>query len=206
MLIGLHGKKQAGKDTVYGRIWQLLGPYSQTGARVDRVSFADKLYESAAAALGISVTQLQGWKSDPDARVVTGVYFQDLGIPQPFSNITVRDYLQRYGTEAHRDLFGPDFWTSQVDLTHEGRIVCVTDVRFPNEAQAVSDAGGAVVHVVGPPEIEEAGDGHASEEPLPGCLIDHYISNAVRDDGFRSLDSQVLEMVLNLLREERVRS
>lgn len=199
MLIGLHGKKQAGKDTVYERLARNRASW---GIPVERASFADLLYESAAAALGVDVETLRRIKSAPDAMVE--LYDTD-GVAM-LSRLTVREFLQNYGTQAHRNVFGTDFWVEQVDLAdHHRKIVCVTDVRFANEAQAVSDAGGAVVHVVGPPEIEEAGDGHASEEPLPGYLIDHYISNAVRDDGFRSLDSQVLEMVLNLLREERGR-
>lgn len=190
MLIGLHGKKQAGKDTVCERL-----AFKLDVAPVERVSFADKLYESAAAALGISVDFLRRWKSDPHASVDITTY----------GNVrkrqTFREFLQSYGTEAHRDLFGPDFWVDNVDLSHEGRIVVVTDVRFTNEAQAVIDAGGAVVHVVGPPEVEDVGDGHASEEKLPDRYLDFVLPNDVRWDGFANLDMRVVELFLRLRRE-----
>ena len=201
MLIGLHGKKQAGKDTVYERVVHLLGPGSKCGAKVERVSFADLLYKSAAFALGVEVDVLRQWKSHPTAFVELRVV-GDRSAEWIESTATVRQYLQRYGTEAHRELFGSNFWVDHVDLTdHEGKIVLVTDVRFSNEAQAVADAGGSIVHVVGPGHVEDAGDGHASEETLPGWLIDYVLPNTSRDDGFASLDEQVLKLTLALLRE-----
>lgn len=201
MLIGLHGKKQAGKDTVYERAVHLLGAGTKANATVERVSFADLLYESAAAALGVTVDVLRQWKSHPTAFVELRVV-GDRSAEWIESTATVREYLQRYGTEAHRELFGPNFWVDHVDLTdHEGRIVLVTDVRFRNEAQAVADAGGSIVRVTGPSDVEGAGDGHASEEGLPSWLIDYDLRNDVRDDDFASLDEQVLKLTLALLRE-----
>ena len=192
MLIGLHGKKQAGKDTVYERMRRLLGGQ---GCKVERVSFADKIYESAAASLGLGVDFLRRWKSDPLAVVEVST----LGYSRRV--ITLRDFVQRYGTEAHRDIFGSDFWVERVDLDHEGRVVVVTDVRFRNEAQAVSDAGGAVVHVIGPEDVERTDDGHASEETLPECFVDLRLANLRRHDDFHALDSEVLGMFLRLRRE-----
>lgn len=192
MLIGLNGKKQAGKDTAYERMVVRL-----PNATVERRSFADKLYDSAAAALGIDPAWLRELKTNDQARLVIDT--PDVRVP-----LTFRAYLQHYGTEAHRDVFGPEFWVENVDLEHARKVVVVTDVRFPNEARAIADAGGVVVRVVGPVEVEEAGDGHASEAELPHALVDGVIYNTNRDDGFESLDRQVLDLVLSLLREERV--
>jgi len=185
VLIGLHGKKQAGKDTVYERAAHIM----RGVVPVERASFADLLYRSAAAALGVSEEFLREHKSDPRYTVV--VMVPGPRGPVPFRMQTLREFLQRYGTEAHRDVFGENFWVECVRLAHEGRIVMVTDVRFKNEAETVRRAGGAVVHVVGPTEIEEAGDGHASEATLSPGLIDAVLRNDVRDDNFRALDRQV---------------
>lgn len=194
MLIGLHGKKQAGKDTVHQRLERLVARADGT-ATVRRVSFADKLYESAAAALGVTADELREWKSD------CGVHVWIINRLQPVRSLTVREYLQLYGTEAHRHVFGDSFWVDNVDLSNEhGEIVVVTDVRFRNEAQAIIDAGGTVVHVIGPPEVEEAGDGHASEETLPDRYIDAVLYNAVRDDNFADLDSAIKGLLLHLRR------
>lgn len=199
MLIGLHGKKQAGKDTTYDRLQALYGPDTEAAQRVERVSFADLLYESAARSLGVTIAQLQRWKSDPLVRV-------RVVEPPPYgtaAELTIREYLQRYGTEAHRDVFGPNFWTSQVDLEHAGKVVVVTDVRFKNEADAVHAAGGYVVRVLGPDDVEGAGDGHASELELPRGSVDFTILNAVRGDGFAHLDHEVRFCMAALLEETR---
>lgn len=207
MLIGLNGKKQAGKDTVYERILHLYGPGTEADQAVERVSFADKLYESAAAALGVDVEFLRRWKSDPGAGMTLVV---PSGDPTPYGDtvvragcLTFREFLQNYGTEAHREVFGQDFWTNAVDLSHDGRIVVVTDVRFPNEAEAVFNAGGRVVKVVGPEEVEAAGDGHASEAPLPYHQVDTVLFNRHRDDEFRTLDYNVVRLLAALFRLER---
>jgi hypothetical protein len=183
VLIGLNGRKQAGKDTVYERAARIMADV----VPVERVSFADLLYRSAAASLGVTVAGLQEWKSDPDVCVFVR---RTRGDWANLSGLTIREYLQRYGTEAHRDVFGTAFWTDQVDLRHDGRIVMVTDVRFPNEAEAVRRAGGVVVEVIGPMG-RTTDDVHASEAPLPEELIDAVIRNRIRDDGFRCLDHQV---------------
>lgn len=189
MLIGLNGRKQAGKDTVYERAAHVLAGVTP----VERASFADPLYESAAAALGVTVEWLQGAKSYPilgHAILVTqpGNFGQmDVVVSQ-----TIREFLQHYGTEAHRDVFGADFWVEQPNLEdHGGKVVMVTDVRFENEARAVRRAGGFIVQVVGPDDVESAGDGHASEAPLPVGLIDVRLENKVRDDDFHTLDKAV---------------
>lgn len=189
MLIGLHGKKQAGKDTVFERAAHLM----RDVLPVERVSFADLLYRSAAASLGATVDQLQRWKTDPRVRVMVGdEHGRFTGGEQ-----SIRQYLQRYGTEAHRDIFGTDFWVDQVSLSdHVGRIVMVTDVRFPNEARAVKAAGGQVVRVLGP---EAESDDHASEIPLEAELVDVTVYNRVRDDDFRSLDYRVARLLRGLL-------
>ena len=182
MLIGLHGKKQAGKDTVYERLRAM-------GFPVERASFADLVYESAAAALGVTVAQLREWKNDPGVYIEVGRV--EAGQGEVLARLHPRKYLQRYGTEAHRDLFGHNFWVEQVPLAHGNRFVVVTDVRFPNEAERVRRCGGAVVHVVGPPSVENAGDGHESEATLPPHLIDHVLPNPVRGDNFASLDADI---------------
>lgn len=187
MLIGLNGRKQAGKDTVFERASWIM----RDVVEVERVSFADLLYRSAAEAIGVTVEQLREWKSNDSYRVQAAFY--DGARRWTYADQSVREYLQRYGTEAHRDVFGPDFWTEQVrpELEpHDGRIVMVTDARFPNEAELVRACGGAVVEVIGPMG-RATDDAHPSEAPLPEGLVDAVITNTVRDDEFRTLDGQV---------------
>ena len=181
MIIGLHGRAQAGKDTVYERALAIWG-----AGIVERRSFADKLYESAAAALGVTAKDLSWWKTDLGANVYVG------GLHTVWNSETVREYLQRYGTEAHRDIFGEDFWVQQLDLTgHSNRLVFVTDVRFDNEAAAIRRAGGKIVEVIG----DKAGAyQHRSEAGLTDPP-DYVIYNMVRGDGYRALDHAVRDAV-----------
>lgn len=178
MLIGLNGRAGAGKDTVYERLEWLLGK----DATVERRAFADKVYELAAAGMDTTVEWLRLMKHRDE----------------------VRQYLQNIGHGA-RLVFGESFWVDQVDLSHERRVVVITDVRYANEAQAISDAGGTVVRVIGPQAVESTEDPHESEAPIPHALVDGAIYNDVRGHGFGRLDAQVLGLVCSLLREERVR-
>ena len=178
MLIGLTGRAGAGKDTV-AAVARTIYPY----ANVENRKFAGKLYESAAAALGVSVESLERWK-----RGGVTIRVGPTGTGFVLTELSVREYLQRYGTEAHRDTFHPDFWIDQVDLSHEGRIVFVTDVRFPNEAEAIRRAGGHVVLVEGPGDIVPA---HSSEEGLPESMIDAIVDNSIRGDNLLNLVAEV---------------
>lgn len=208
MLLGLHGFKTSGKDAFYQRALVLADAGQLPVKEVRRVAFADKLYESAAGALGVTVEQLLEWKNDPKATinlVAEPWSYQEGkegGAGYGFEKaITFRQYLQFYGTEAHREVFGDSFWVDQVlpesasmwasDLTE---LVCVTDVRFPNEAQRVRDRGGHVVKIQGPPEVENRTDMHASENPLSFDMIDFLVLNTKRNDNFTSLDDQIVKM------------
>lgn len=201
MLFGLHGFKTAGKDAFYQRAL-FMWP-----EKVSRVAFADKLYESAAGALGVTVDELLVWKNDPSMLITIETDWAE----KP-RQITFRQYLQFYGTEAHREVFGDSFWVDQVLgdeayrwATDPDNLVCVTDCRFPNEAEAVRTKGGVVVKIIGPPEVEHRTDMHASENPLPDDLIDYYIDNSVRGDGFASLDKQIINLVAQVNTSLRVR-
>lgn len=112
-----------------------------------------------------------------------------------FGTITGREYLQNIGNEA-RVVFEPNFWINQVlpepshhpasDLRRyendrslrerypDALYVCITDLRYPNEAERVKALGGHVWEVVRP-GVES--DGHASEIPLPRNLVDLTINN-----------------------------
>lgn len=193
MLIGLTGRAQSGKDTVYQELSVLYGPVRN----VERRAFADLLYQSAAAALGVTADDLRSWKTRPEVTIT--VQEDPLFVPRRLG--TVRQYLQRYGTEAHRDMFGSRFWVDALDLTHgDHDLVVVTDVRFENEAEAIRGAGGHVVRVVGPPTPD---DDHASEAPIPDHFVAYTLENTVRDDGLGRLRHGIVQMMLDLTSREK---
>jgi len=198
-LIGITGKMGSGKDSVFERLDALY-----PGMFV-RMSFAAKLKESVAALFDVTLEQLEEWKRDE----MVFVKVEDMGAPggsiggecrcdegRVAPPMTIREILQRYGTEAHRDVFGSDFWVHQglrdYDSDEYSAIAVATDVRFPNEAQAIKDRGGEIWKVVGPDN--DTGD-HPSEAGISPSLIDRTIDNRVRDDGYDLLDSKLKQIV-----------
>jgi len=140
MIVGLAGLKGSGKDTVAAYLVKEHG--------FERKAFADPLKNSVAALFGIQYHQVDQLKNNPDARIQLVV---PLGKPprmdEDVLECTFREFLQRYGTEAHRDVFGQDFWldyTLPVQGFYPGRAICVTDVRFENEAERVKMLDGCV--------------------------------------------------------------
>lgn len=178
-LIGFNGKKGSGKDTA--------GAYLVERYGFERMSFAAPLKVSAAASLGIlcpdaasAVALWDEWKNDPTARIRLTVTERDADghaiTDIDFLNISVREYLQFFGTEGHREVFGEDFWTKQAldSLDPDGSYV-FTDSRFENECAALRDAGGVIINI--DRDGVDMADAHASETPLPDELVDTVLYN-----------------------------
>jgi hypothetical protein len=204
VLIGLHGPALSGKDTVYGILRTLSFEGPLTPYLVRRDAFADRLKISAARALGYkgpdeaAVAYMNLFKKhgeiraaltedgDPDGEIIKGRW------------ISGREYLQFYGTEAHRDVFGQSFWIKAVlpdgypsDSERDKTLLVVTDVRFPNEAKRIHECGGQVWKIDRSHEgITESG--HASEQPLPNNLVHRTILN---DGSLEELREQVSKVV-----------
>lgn len=199
MLIGLNGFLGAGKDEVFKRIRDGVRPSDLQNLRCERIGFADKLKLSAAAALGVfdkdhnrndwTDEEIIEWMNDVKENGTI-----EIGISgDEWDRISGREYLQWYGTEAHRDIFDTNFWVNQAlpwDFHHSGKIVCVTDVRFPNEIQRIKNLGGMLWRVIGPDQ--SSANTHASEIPIADNVADVDIANNIRDDKFEYLDRQII--------------
>lgn len=171
MIIGLNGRMQSGKDTVANI---LQAAYSN----VERVAFADKLKDSAAAALQITRDQLEELKLHGTIQI-SSLFMDQPNVKMLLKEISGREYLQYYGTEAHREIFGDGFWVEQAldnQQVADGTILVVTDMRFPNEISAILDRGGIAVKI----RREEADSKpilHASEQTLPDEQFDYFLDN-----------------------------
>jgi hypothetical protein len=177
MLIGLHGKAQSGKDTSYRYIeeWAL-----KQSLPVRRDAFADRLKLSLVKSLGFE-------GNDPTCMVMADqlkqpgwevIVRQPDGIEHPLSG---RAFIQCYGDEGHRQVFGRDFWIGFVlgDYPRSAEdVLVVTDVRYRNEADAIKWWGGEVWEIVRPGHQLLAEDDHASEASLPSVCIDRVLVNA----------------------------
>lgn len=166
MIVGLTGKKGAGKDTA--------GDYLVREHGFTRLSFADPLKISAAACWpDVTKEDWDVWKSDLDVRV------EITRDEQVLASVTGRQFLQRYGTEAHREVFGDAFWIENVeqelDEAPDSWNYVITDARFENEVLALKKFG-AVIVSIDRPGVDMA-DQHASETSVPEDLIDIHIPN-----------------------------
>lgn len=104
----------------------------------------------------------------------------------------VRSLLQRLGTDVGRALLGDNVWVDialRKMLDPNGSYV-FTDVRFPNEAEALRKAGARMWR------IERPGfgpvNGHPSETALDGCEFDLTIGNDADVEFFHALIGVVL--------------
>lgn len=178
------------------------GIYNDGEAVVKGVGFADKLKILGARSLGFldftdaeCIDYMDRFKEDGDIDVLGGFN----------RSITGREYLQNLGNEG-RKVFGDTFWIDHVlpNPIHQDSALweiepikmveyrypgvdclCVTDVRYDNEAERIRDLGGVVWEVIRP---GLKSDGHPSEQPLPRELVDHQILN---DGDLRDLEREV---------------
>jgi hypothetical protein len=175
MILGLNGLKGSGKDTVAAYLIKEYG--------FERRAFADPLKKSVAVLFDIPFHKIDQYKNDPSRKVfLANDHIVHQGT-EPFgdeiaSEITFREFLQRYGTESHRGVFGENFWVDQTmpkDAFYSGRKIVITDLRFDNEAKRVHDCGGSVIRI-DRPEVD-VHDTHESERPLDPKLVDFILHN-----------------------------
>ena len=123
-------------------------------------------------------------------------------------NMTVREFLQRLGTEALRNGLHENTWVNALmadyrveqTIEHVGGSLhqvipasnwVITDTRFPNEAGAVKGRGGIIVRI-NRPGVTAVND-HPSETSLDDWNFDYVIEN---DGSMHDLVSQVDEILI----------
>ena len=145
MLIGLAGRRGSGKTELAEHLVNKLGYL--------RTSFAEPV-RAGLMALDPYV--------GPSLRLSSLV--DRVGWQRAKLRPEVRRLMQRYGTEAGRDIHGRDCWVNhmikRLNAT-ECPLIVIDDVRFENEAQMVSDRDGIVIKVQ--PNPESSKDCHDSE-------------------------------------------
>ncbi len=184
MIIGLAGYAQSGKDTVASIL--------VNDHHFHRIAFADIMKEML-----YRLDPVIGMKSDDSFHRVSDLV-SAYGWEKAKESKEVRSLLQRLGTEAGRELFGEDHWVNicfEQNLSANGWLV-VSDVRFPNEADAIRNRGGKVYRVrrpgYGPVNF------HASETSLDDYEFDGYIENS------GAIFPDLAEQVSTILREQHV--
>ena len=101
--------------------------------------------------------------------------------------MTAREFMQFLGTDIMRKIYGSVWVNSTIKkITREqSELAIIADVRFPNEAKAIENAGGVVVRLT----RKVSDDNHDSEVALDEYPFKHFIDNK---DG--SLDSMAVKV------------
>jgi hypothetical protein len=175
-IIGLTGYAQHGKNTV-GEVFEGLG--------YRPVAFADALRELATIVNPYVTPEPQ--KPNRYAGVVA-----EYGYEQAKLKGDVRRFLQDLGTGV-RDIIGPNAWVQA--LTNKlvpGERYVITDVRFPNEAAAVTNLGGEVWRVHRPDFDNGIGTSHPSEAHIADLPCQVFLAN---DGGVAELQRMVKHLI-----------
>lgn len=168
-LIGLIGKKRVGKDTFAATLTERHG--------YTRVALADPLRDAARELdpimgtfplLDEGLTRVREWRYSD---VIDSIGYEKAKDYAP----EIRRTLQKLG-QAIRTI-DPEFWLraamAKVDAI-DGPVV-ITDVRFPNEADAIKAAGGYLVRITR--DLPDDGDTDISETALDDYREDLWIGN-----------------------------
>jgi len=154
-ILALVGKARSGKNTaaefLLGEGYEFLE------------SFAGPLKEAAQIIFNLTEDEVNGLGYDREQPTDWG--------------FSVREILQKLGTESIRDVFGQEHWVdlmrcrlTELELTPcEG--VIITDARFENEVQLVHEFGGTVLGLERP-GFESNVRAHSSEAMASGNLAD----------------------------------
>ena len=229
MIIGINGYAGSGKDTV-GTIIQYLQadtniplkgvlnkpPHhiwwleERSGWEIKK--WAGKLKDIASLLTGIPVESFedQEFKKTllgPEWGTVTLNPLNSIPVFADIefnSLISVREFLQKLGTDAIRDGLHTNAWVNALmagykpgpfypDVAIEKHAKLpnwiITDTRFPNEAEAIKKAGGIVIRV-DRPGVKPIND-HPSETGLDDWKFDYKIAN-VSDIKALSLSVQMI--------------
>lgn len=160
ILIGIHGKPRAGKDTIANRL------VSQYG--FVRYGPGDPVKRATAAMFDIDVGNL---------------YHDELkDTVNDYWGISYREMAQKVGKESSRDVFGEDFWMRHVEkklksLPKEVPGLVLADIRYANETVWVRQRGGMILFVERTNRPKSANEQHAAEQGLDPSLADVIIPN-----------------------------
>ena len=150
ILLGLHGRKRAGKSTVASYLCEQYG--------FGEVSFAAPLYRGLATMIGVDIQDLQ--REDLKEQ------------PLEWLGKSPRQMLQTLGTDWGRGMVNEDIWLRIALRAIQRKRGCgmagvvVSDVRFDNEAEFILKQGGQIWLITRPQKPALANDRHASEQGI----------------------------------------
>lgn len=199
-LIGISGKIGSGKDTT-AELIQLVTLYglnhtSEIRTLASRLLDDPELIKFTVQNCNWEIVKY-AYKLKLIGSLLTGIpvekfesqEFKKTQMAPEWGNISVREFLQTLGTNALRDQVHEDVWINALFSDfNDSDTWLITDVRFPNEAEAIKKKGGIVVRVDRGLSTGE----HPSETALDDYEFDYIIPN-------KGDKTQLLEEVINFV-------
>jgi len=216
MIISLLGRMGSGKDTV-GKIIQYLLCHSvgdvtaveavtnpehdwwlEEQSEWEIKKFAGKLKTIASIIAGVPEELFEHQE------------FKQKQMPKDWG-MTYREFLQKLGTEAMRNGLHPNVWVNALFADYIPYSVrgssyeqietnwIITDVRFPNEVEAIINRRGITIRVVKPDmySLQSMTPAHVSETALDDIMVHYEIVN----DG---TIEDLVERVKEILTKEKI--
>lgn len=174
MLIGLTGLARSGKSTAAN--------YLVKEKKFIRVPFAAPL-KRMLRSLGLTDAEINGDLKEEPCDLLCGR--------------SPRFAMQRLGTEWGRGLIHPDLWIElwrrdAEQLIKSGHSVVVDDCRFENEARALRNLGGKIVHIRNGDSVNTTVEPHISEgQPIAPDL--RVLNDLISFDTFHARIDGILE-------------
>jgi len=182
-LVGFSGYARSGKDTAADSLSSL---------NFRRISFADKLREFVYEINPIIVSD----GSYARLREVIDKYGWD-GYKETAWATEIRHNLQVVGTECGRNMISQNIWVDATLNNLGPGNYAISDVRYPNEIDAIRSKGGKVYRILR--NGVEPANLHSSETSLDGYDFDGYIHNDGSLSEFRcSVRRRVLESLVSV--------
>lgn len=168
-IIGVSGKARSGKDSLFAFA-------SKDGYQ--RLSFAEELKARARRDLGLTVDHTDGWLKDASCSLLSGH--------------SPREFLIDLGNlyRKYRPTFWVDIVLGKIKQAPTAKFM-ITDVRYPNEAEAIRKIGGLLIRL----------ERHSSRD----ALVDEKTKQSISEtalDGYRNfnyvLDAESNEKISDL--------
>ena len=190
-IVGVSGKMGSGKN-FFSEIFA-----QNSSVPVEMHAFADKVRDVTELVVGYKM-KLTNEAGSPFYNAIYNYTQDDKNYVLPMWGKTIGECLQLVGTDLFRNNFDKNTWvkallsTTGKECIENGHILVISDVRFPNEADAIIKEGGVVIRLEGDPLKARANSkrdlNHASETSLDDYKgFSKLIHNDVADlDLFKS--------------------
>jgi len=207
MIIGINGNIGSGKDLVGKIIRNLTRPVTWNYVKIEEgeinpmplpsswviKKFAAKLKQIASLLTGIPVEKFEDQEFKKS--YLPDIWNEDIPeMKRVKARMTVREFLQKLGTEAIRDKLHKNTWVNALFTDYKLKVGqwdniairdswpnwIITDTRFPNEAQAIKDRRGLVIRVnrnLEQVDYQTLEQRHPSETSLDNWNFDYIIDN-----------------------------